>query len=161
MWGQQHQGDIPIPRISLFCKQYGNMIKWNDKRNTNVKRKESLVISPLSIIFFILNQVPWRIKFHCQVKVVNNFKLSINYVSWVLLDCEQTLFFFRFSNSSSLSRLAPSVTRMVICVSRAFCSTDQEKRETARSLEFCGILKPVFWDSPCGQNIYSRYRANL
>ena len=34
-----------------------------------------------------------------------------------------------------LSRLAPSVTRVVICVSRAFCSTDQEKRETARSLE--------------------------
>ena len=28
--------------------------------------------------------VQWRIKFHCQVKVVNNFKLSINYVSWVL-----------------------------------------------------------------------------
>ena len=35
---------------------------------------------------------------------------------------------------SCLSRLAPSVTRVVICVSRAFCSTDQEKRETARSL---------------------------
>ena len=35
-----------------------------------------------------------------------------------------------------LSRHAPSVTRVVICVSRAFCSTDQEKRETARSLRF-------------------------
>ena len=35
---------------------------------------------------------------------------------------------------SCLSRLAPSVTRVVICVSRAFFSTDQEKRETARSL---------------------------
>ena len=35
---------------------------------------------------------------------------------------------------SCLSRLAPSVTRVVICVSRAFCSTKQEKRETARSL---------------------------
>ena len=33
-----------------------------------------------------------------------------------------------------LSCLAPSVTCMVICVSRAFCLTDQEKRETARSL---------------------------
>ena len=32
------------------------------------------------------------------------------------------------------ARLAPSVTRVVICVSRAFCSTDEEKRETARSL---------------------------
>ena len=29
---------------------------------------------------------------------------------------------------------APSVTRAVICVSRAFCSTDQGIRETARSL---------------------------
>ena len=34
----------------------------------------------------------------------------------------------------ALSRLAPSVMRVVIWVSRAFCSTDQEKRETARSL---------------------------
>ena len=34
----------------------------------------------------------------------------------------------------SLSRLGPSVTRVVICVSRAICSTDQEKRETAPSL---------------------------
>ena len=35
-----------------------------------------------------------------------------------------------------LSRLAPTVTRVVICLSRAFCLTDQEKRETARSLAF-------------------------
>ena len=39
------------------------------------------------------------------------------------LDCEKSLFFLRFSK-----------TRVVICVPRAFCSTDQEKRETARSL---------------------------
>ena len=31
-----------------------------------------------------------------------------------------------------LSRLAPSVTRVVICVSRAFCSTDQETRKQNR-----------------------------
>ena len=37
-----------------------------------------------------------------------------------------------------ISRLAPSVTRVVICVSQAFCSTDQEKRETARSLVISG-----------------------
>ena len=57
--------------------------------------------------------------------------------------------FFRFSKGSArargrwaakpretraAARLAPSVTRVVICVSRAFCSTDQEKRETARGL---------------------------
>ena len=35
---------------------------------------------------------------------------------------------------SCLSSLAPSVRRAVICVSRAFCSTDNENRETARSL---------------------------
>ena len=33
-----------------------------------------------------------------------------------------------------LSRFAPSVTRVVICVSRALCPTDKEKRETALSL---------------------------
>ena len=40
----------------------------------------------------------------------------------------------RETRETCLSRLAPSVTHVVICVSRAFCSTDQEKRETARSL---------------------------
>ena len=40
----------------------------------------------------------------------------------------------RDARNKGLSRLAPSVTRVVICVSRAFCSTDQEKRETSRSL---------------------------
>ena len=44
----------------------------------------------------------------------------------------------RVERETCLSRLAPSVTRVVICVSRAFCSTDQEKRETARSL-FCRL----------------------
>ena len=36
---------------------------------------------------------------------------------------------------SCLSRLAPSVTRVVICVSRAFCSTDQDKRENFENLQ--------------------------
>ena len=31
-------------------------------------------------------------------------------------------------------KLAPSVTRVFICVSRVFCSTDQENRESARGL---------------------------
>ena len=31
-------------------------------------------------------------------------------------------------------KLAPSVMRVFICVSRVFCSTDQEKRESARGL---------------------------
>ena len=38
-----------------------------------------------------------------------------------------------------LPHLAPSVTRVVICVSWAFCSTDQEKRETARSLHVMSV----------------------
>ena len=37
-------------------------------------------------------------------------------------------------NEGGLSNLAHLVTRVVICVSRTFCSTDQEKRETVRSL---------------------------
>ena len=35
---------------------------------------------------------------------------------------------------SCLSRLAPSITRVVTYVSRAFCSMDQEKKKTARSV---------------------------
>ena len=46
---------------------------------------------------------------------------------------------------SCLSRLAPTVTRMVVCVSRAFCSKDQEKRETARSLLFARTRRGFLW----------------
>ena len=42
--------------------------------------------------------------------------------------------------SPRLSRLAPSVTR----VSQAFCSTDQEKRETARSLDILQVNDYLF-----------------
>ena len=41
----------------------------------------------------------------------------------------------RKKSLSCLFRFVPLVTRVVICVSRAFSSTDQEKRETARSLK--------------------------
>ena len=44
------------------------------------------------------------------------------------------------------TRLAPSVTRVVICVSRAFCSTEQEKWETARSLR--NLPKFKRWELP-------------
>lgn len=53
------------------------------------------------------------------------------------VDCEQSLFFVRFNEGSARARklwASPSVTCVVICVCRAFCSTDQEKRKTARSL---------------------------
>ena len=52
----------------------------------------------------------------------------------ISVDCEQSLFFFRFSKGSARARERCAV-HVVICVSRAFCSTDQEKRETARSLK--------------------------
>ena len=59
------------------------------------------------------------------------------------LDCEQSLFFVRSSKGSARARerwaAKPRVTRVVICMSRAFCSTDQEKRETACSLIFVFI----------------------
>ena len=67
----------------------------------------------------------------------------------VSLDCEQPLFFFRFRESNArarerrsretretcLSRLALSVTRVAICVSRVLLDGLQKKRETARSLD--------------------------
>ena len=65
-----------------------------------------------------------------------------------------------------LSRLAPSVMRVVICVSLAFCSTDQERRESAHSvllslhvdisitisfsLHVQGEKKPTFHDATTG-----------
>ena len=50
--------------------------------------------------------------------------------------CEESVFFFRFSAGSvrERERRAAKPRDVVICVSRTFCSTDQEKRETARSL---------------------------
>ena len=57
--------------------------------------------------------------------------------------------FFRFSDGSASAherraacrkkrgRLASSITHMVICVSHEYCSMDQEKRESARSLHVC------------------------
>ena len=75
----------------------------------------------------------------------------------VFLDCEQPLFFFRFSEGSARERqrraVKPREARnkggsrrrkkrvplVVICVSRTVCSTDQEKRETAPSLVHCQL----------------------
>ena len=57
------------------------------------------------------------------------------------IDCEQSLFFFRFSKGSARARerwaAKPRDARREKrgrCMSRAFCWTDQEKRETACSL---------------------------
>ena len=43
-----------------------------------------------------------------------------------IIDCEQSLFFLRFSKGNARAR---------VCVCRAFFSTEQEKRETGRSLK--------------------------
>ena len=53
------------------------------------------------------------------------------------VECEESVFIFRFSAGSvrERERRAAKPRDVVICVSRTFCSTDQEKRETARSLE--------------------------
>ena len=60
-----------------------------------------------------------------------------------MLDCEQSLFFFRFQSGKGSARACEHARNeggsRVICVSRAFCSTDQEKRDTARSLRKCKI----------------------
>ena len=62
---------------------------------------------------------------------------------WV--DCEQPLFFLRFSKGSARARerWAALATRVVICVSRAFCSTDQKKREIAGSLGYGLLLRYI------------------
>ena len=108
-------------------------------------------------------------------KEVNLYLLwSVVFRSDQNVDCEQSLFFFRFSKGSAraasveprsretrdarneggsprrkkfecLSRLAASVTRVFICVSRALCSTGQEKRETARSLIKMRLLLSVLF----------------
>ena len=51
------------------------------------------------------------------------------------LDSEQSLFFFRFSESNARARERRSgETRVAICVSRVLLDGLQKKRETARSL---------------------------
>ena len=98
-----------------------------------------------------------------------NYHMSINKSQAILkcfidlIDCEQPLSFFRFiwvkgsarartlsgtwETRACLSRLAPSVTRVVICLSRAFCSTEARKRETARSL----LISRIAFGSPWAQ----------
>ena len=87
--------------------------------------------------------------------IIINKPSKFGHCSLSSLDWEQSLFFFRFTEGSErererecratkprearnesgcLSNLASLVRRVVICVSRTFCSTDQEKRQTARSL---------------------------
>ena len=106
-----------------------------------------------------LNKVAVRINRDCKhfylpvewthlLYMLSNWHCPTN----VSLDCEQSLLFFRFSESNArarerrrretretrvaacLSRLAPSVTRVAICVSRVLLDGLQKKRETARSL---------------------------
>ena len=71
-----------------------------------------------------------------QTKIKRNVHLAE-----ISLDCEQSLFFFRFSESNALARerrsretretraarLAPSVTRVAICVSRVLLDGLQKK----------------------------------
>lgn len=51
------------------------------------------------------------------------------------------------NEGSNLSRLVPSVSHVVICVSQAFSLTDKEKRETACSLAALEkkLLVPRVW----------------
>ena len=68
----------------------------------------------------------------------NNNLTIFRFGSTLCGDCEQSLFFFRFSKGSARARerwaAKWDARNEGVCVSRAFCSTDQEKRETARSL---------------------------
>ena len=128
-----------------------------------LEKASSFVKIETSRCFLDSLHIEQRMSSRAEMSIVSlyHFK-SIRWKTFVImlhLDCKQSLFFFRFRKGSArarfarnegvnpirkkscLSRLAPFVTRMVICVSRAFCSTDQEKRETARSL--CYITKQI------------------
>ena len=65
----------------------------------------------------------------------------------------------RRSRKTRETRAAPSVTRVVICVSRAFCSTDQEKRETARSLDPLALASPFVCCSRVTSCDFPKWRA--
>ena len=110
---------------------------------------------------FFLNKVAVRTNWDCK-----HFYLPVEWThllfmlsNWhcptnMSLDCEQSLFFFRFSESNArarerrsrekhetcLSRLALSVTRVAICVSRVLLDGLQKKIETARSLMWVVLL---------------------
>ena len=80
-----------------------------------------------------------------------------------MLDCEQSLESFsgldlvgectmRREKRGRLSRLPPSVTRVVIFVSREFARrTDKEKRDTARSLSLLLVFEVFFIHDVTGQ----------
>ena len=129
-----------------------------------------------------------------SIKTWKPWPYCFNFQSMSILDCEQSLFFFRFSKGSArahkrlaakkrdtrnesssprrkkrdcsllscLFRLAPSVTRVVICVSRPFCSTDQEKRKTALSLVHpFHLLQQTIEKSFNPYNIVLRHKTGL
>ena len=80
-------------------------------------------------------------------------KVSIQSSFMTLVDCEQSLFFFRFSESNARARerrsretretSAPSFTRVAICVSRVLHDGLQKKERLL-----------VVYDSRGGQEIY-------
>ena len=64
----------------------------------------------------------------------------------LFVDCEQstrTREHRGYDRNEAVAYLASSVMRVVICVSRAFRSTDYEKLETARSL--CSLCISFIW----------------
>ena len=90
-------------------------------------------------------QNSWLNKLHLLPKTTiytNSYDaVKLSALARLVLDLEQPPFFFRFSNGSARARALSGKAarrekqgRVVICVCQAFCSTDQEKRETARSL---------------------------
>ena len=108
-----------------------------------------------------LNKVAVRTNWDCKHFYLPVEWTHLLYMLWnwhcpthVSLDCEQSLFFFRFSESNArarerrsrekretcLSRLALSVTRVAIFVSRVLLDGLQKNTETARSLMWVVLL---------------------
>ena len=62
-----------------------------------------------------------------------SFDGPIETLEYLLVDCEQSLFFFTSSKGSSLARDSP-VTRVLFSCLARFAGRTEKKRETARSL---------------------------
>ena len=100
------------------------------KIDSNSMHCISCALKKRNVEKLLLFKQPLRSRFTCMACQPFSFHAKKS------LDRERpfSLALWLVSLFSCLSRLAPSVTHVVICLSRAFCSTNQEERFTAHSL---------------------------
>ena len=140
---------------SIFSKKYNSMtLVWKiieictqNKMNQRRKNRPLVLNRETKWKIFVLNGVNvWRPRRQTSTQTFLEWPPPPPPFPQVMdllrLDCEHSLFFFRFNGGRAHARerraekrgrqpparLACSVTRVVTCESRAFCSTDQEKK---------------------------------